>query len=318
MGGRPQKILDAAEQAGIPVSNLTRFVTVPVMPLGYSPVPRSTWPTPTRRRRPGRARRVVRIETVNDSAGTSTTTRSGPSRRYPRTSSADTISAMRKVVNSGGAGTGSSARTVCPTAGKTGTATAGPTNDQHVSSSWFAGYSPKLATAVMYNRGGLGNGDLEGYMEPFFGGQIPAKTFQTYMNSALEGTECGTFPKPRTSRAPRARPTRSPRPSGQRPAPQRRQDEVHRQPQADAGDLWAQRAARWQPRVRAEVEGRVPDGARQRSVYGADRAADEQADCEAAAAPGTHLWRPCTLPQSNGGWLVLPVLAGMIGLGRRA
>jgi membrane peptidoglycan carboxypeptidase len=33
-------------------------------------------------------------------------------------------------------------------------------------------------------------------MVPFFGGQIPAKTFNTYMNAALQGTECGTFPPP--------------------------------------------------------------------------------------------------------------------------
>ena len=119
----------------------------------------------------------------------------------PKDVVADTIAAMRKVVNSGTAGTGSNARTICPTAGKTGTATAGPPDDQHVSSSWFAGYTPELATAVMYNRGKLGNADLEGYMNPFFGGQIPAKTFQAYMNSVLAGTECGTFPKPANIKA---------------------------------------------------------------------------------------------------------------------
>jgi membrane peptidoglycan carboxypeptidase len=106
---------------------------------------------------------------------------------------ADTLSAMQGVVRSG---SGTLARTVCATAGKTGTATAGEDDDQHVSSSWFAGVTPKLATAVMYNRG-KGNEDLEGYMLPtFFGGQTPARTFKAFMDAAVDPSDCGTFPPP--------------------------------------------------------------------------------------------------------------------------
>ncbi|MET0767518.1 MAG: transglycosylase domain-containing protein [Aeromicrobium sp.] len=111
---------------------------------------------------------------------------------------ADTLSAMQGVVR---AGSGIAARTVCPTAGKTGTATAGEGDEQHVSSSWFAGVTPKLATAVMYNRG-KGNEDLEGYMLPtFFGGQTPARTFKAYMDAAVDPADCGTFPPPANIRA---------------------------------------------------------------------------------------------------------------------
>ena len=196
----PQKTLDAAEQAGIPTRVLDpiRESGPPlVTPLGFFPVaPVDMANAYATLAAEGKRADWYIIESVKDFRGTTEYKHKVETEQtIPKDVAADTISAMQKVVNSGTAGTGSNGRTVCPTAGKTGTATAGETNDQHVSSSWFAGYTPKLATAVMYNRGKNGNGDLEGYMEPFFGGQIPAKTFQTYMNSALEGTECGTFPK---------------------------------------------------------------------------------------------------------------------------
>ncbi|RYJ07577.1 MAG: hypothetical protein EON52_00555 [Actinomycetales bacterium] len=51
----------------------------------------------------------------------------------------------------------------------------------------------------MYNRG-VGNEDLEGYLNPFFGGTYPALTFKAYMDAALvdggfTGADCGTFPR---------------------------------------------------------------------------------------------------------------------------
>jgi membrane peptidoglycan carboxypeptidase len=199
----PAKTLDAAEQAGIPTSILDEIRKQNggpplVTPLGFFPVaPVDMANAYATIAADGKRAHWYVIESVKDFRGKSLHKHKVETEQaIPKDVAADTIAAMQKVVNSGAAGTGSNARTICPTAGKTGTATFGPDNDQHVSSSWFAGYTPKLATAVMYNRGKLGNADLEGYMVPFFGGQIPAKTFQTYMNSALEGTECGTFPKP--------------------------------------------------------------------------------------------------------------------------
>ncbi|MEV7397944.1 transglycosylase domain-containing protein [Aeromicrobium sp. NPDC092404] len=197
----PDKTLEAAEKAGIPARVLdpVREAGAPlVTPLGFfgvAPVDMAN-AYATLAAQGKRANWYV-IESVKDFRGkTLHKHKVETEQTIPKDVAADTIAAMQKVVNSGGAGTGSNGRTVCPTAGKTGTATAGPDDDQHVSSSWFAGFTPKLATAVMYNRGKLGNADLEGYMVPFFGGQIPALTFQTYMNDALEGTECGTFPPP--------------------------------------------------------------------------------------------------------------------------
>ena len=92
----------------------------------------------------------------------------------------------------------------CPTGGKTGTATAGPNDDQHVSSSWFIGYTPKPATAVMFNRG-VGNEDLEGYLNPFYGGTYPAMTFRSFMAATIDRRTAGRSRSRATSSTPRAR-----------------------------------------------------------------------------------------------------------------
>jgi membrane peptidoglycan carboxypeptidase len=201
MDDGPVKTLDAAEQAGIPTSILDKIREggAPlVTPLGFFPVaPVDMANAYATIAADGKRADWYVIESVDFPRGKSYKHKVETEQAIPKDVAADTIAAMRKVVNSGSAGTGFRARTVCPTAGKTGTATAGPANDQHVSSSWFSGYTPKLATAVMYNRGNNGNGDLEGYMLPaFYGGQIPALTFHAYMTAALQGTECGTFPPP--------------------------------------------------------------------------------------------------------------------------
>ena len=86
-------------------------------------------------------------------------------------------------------GTGGKAATGCPVGGKTGT------TDKN-RNAWFAGFSPKLATAVwvgfpeanipmpnLYNGG------------PVDGGTFPAQIFGNYMKSA-KGGFCGPFEKP--------------------------------------------------------------------------------------------------------------------------
>lgn len=200
MDDGPNKVLDAAEQAGIPAKSVLdpeRKRGAPlVTPLGFFPVAPVDMANAYATIAAGgeRADWFV-VDKVSDTQGTELYKHEVKTEQtIPKDVAADTIAAMQRVVNSGAAGTGSNARTVCSTAGKTGTATFGSDDDQHVSSSWFAGFTPKLATAVMYNRGANGNGDLEGYMLPFFGGQIPAKTFAAYMNSALDASDCGSFP----------------------------------------------------------------------------------------------------------------------------
>jgi membrane peptidoglycan carboxypeptidase len=136
------------------------------------------------------------IDKVEDPTGSTLHEHEAESEQsIPEDVAGDAVAALEKVVNSGAAGTGSRARTLCPTLGKTGTATAGSEDDQHVSSSWFTGATPRLATAVMYNRG-VGNEDLEGFLVPFFGGTYPAMTFKAYMDVAIDPLNCGIFPLP--------------------------------------------------------------------------------------------------------------------------
>jgi membrane peptidoglycan carboxypeptidase len=109
---------------------------------------------------------------------------------------ADVSYAMQGVVQNG---TGTNAQSIGrPAAGKTGTAT----NDlDQVSSSWFVGYTPQMATAVMYVRGD-GNDQLDGWLpsynglEGYFGANYPTRTWAAVMGRILDGTEVEDFPPP--------------------------------------------------------------------------------------------------------------------------
>ena len=103
---------------------------------------------------------------------------------------ADASYALQQVTTSG---TGTNANTIGrPVAGKTGTAT---DDEGNVRSSWFVGYTPQLATAVMYSRGN-GNEPLDGYLPTFYGGEYPALTWAAAMERALEGQDILEFPEP--------------------------------------------------------------------------------------------------------------------------
>jgi membrane peptidoglycan carboxypeptidase len=200
-----KKIRDAANQAGIPTSVTDTFdAAAAVTPLGYVPVPpidmANGYATIAAG---GKKSDWYVIEKVTDPNDNELHVHERSSEQaIPEDVAGDAIAAMRKVVNSGAGGTGSRGRTLCPTGGKTGTATAGSDTDQHVSSSWFVGYTPKLATAVMYNRG-VGNEDLEGYLVPFFGGTYPAMTFKAYMDAVIDPANCGEFIPPGNIKATR-------------------------------------------------------------------------------------------------------------------
>ena len=106
---------------------------------------------------------------------------------------ADTSYAMQQVVSSG---TGQAALELGrPAAGKTGTATGGSGDDPYVSSSWFAGYTPQMATAVMYVRGD-GDNQLDGWLPSYFGAVYPAQTWTAIMGSVMEGLDVEEFPEP--------------------------------------------------------------------------------------------------------------------------
>ncbi len=79
-----------------------------------------------------------------------------------------------------------------PAAGKTGTAT---NSKDQVSSSWFVGYTPQLATAVMYVRG-QGNEQLDGWLPSYFGADYPTRTWTAVMRADMEGVPVEAFPLP--------------------------------------------------------------------------------------------------------------------------
>ncbi len=102
----------------------------------------------------------------------------------------DVSYALQQVVQNG---TGRNALALGrPAAGKTGTAT---NKDHDVSSSWFVGYTPQVATAVMYVRG-KGNEALNGYLPSYFGANYPTYTWRAVMGAVLEGTDSKDFPPP--------------------------------------------------------------------------------------------------------------------------
>ena len=103
---------------------------------------------------------------------------------------ADTSYAMQQVVQNG---TGQAALALGrPAAGKTGTAT---NDDDDVSSAWFVGYTPQLATAVMYVRGD-GDDKLDDWLPSYFGADYPADTWTAVMSKAMEGLPIEEFPPP--------------------------------------------------------------------------------------------------------------------------
>ncbi len=103
---------------------------------------------------------------------------------------ADTSYALQQVVQNG---TGKAALALGrPAAGKTGTAT---NSKDQVSSAWFVGFTPQLATAVMYVRG-PGNGQLDGWLPSYFGADFPARTWTAVMRRDMEGLPVEQFPPP--------------------------------------------------------------------------------------------------------------------------
>ncbi len=197
-----EKTLEAARRAGLSATSVKRYdPSVAVVSLGYAPVPNvemaAAYATFANQ---GKQNDWYVIERVRDRAGEDLHKHTVRSKEaFSKAVAADVTKALQDVVRSG---SGTNASTMCPTAGKTGTATFQKVEDgeeggsPHVSSSWCVGYTPRLSTAVMYVRGKNGNEALNGYMPTFYGGQYPAKTFSSFMNKVLDGGDCGEFPPP--------------------------------------------------------------------------------------------------------------------------
>ena len=188
----PQKVLDSAVLAGIPREDLADVDPVPVVPLGFANVSAIDMANAYATFAAGGERADwFTVSSVTDSSGNELYDHKVQSEQVIDPDiAADITYALQQVVSTG---TGTNASTItCPAAGKTGTAT-GPEGE--VSSSWFVGFTPKLATSVTYLRGD-GNDALDGYLPTFYGGEYPARTWAGAMEAETGDKDCGSFPEP--------------------------------------------------------------------------------------------------------------------------
>jgi membrane peptidoglycan carboxypeptidase len=191
MDDGPQKIMDMAVKMGVP-ANAPGLEPVAGISLGSATIsPIDMANSYATIDNGGKAKKWYVIEKVTDSNGQNRfRAPNKDTRAMSRAVSRDVSYALQQVVTSG---TGQNALALGrPAAGKTGTAT----NDKgDVSSSWFVGYTPQLATAVMYVRGD-GNDALNGYMPSYFGADYPTRTWTETMRRSLDDAPVEDFPPP--------------------------------------------------------------------------------------------------------------------------
>jgi membrane peptidoglycan carboxypeptidase len=117
--------------------------------------------------------------------------------------------ALQNVVKKG---TGEGAKDLDrPVAGKTGTAGGVAVEDREANkkcdgckegsatlTSWWTGYTPQESTSVLYRAGSSGESDLDPYSDDpaFFGGNWPLKTWLAFMKEALDGAPVEDFVDP--------------------------------------------------------------------------------------------------------------------------
>ena len=198
---------------------------------------------------------------------------------------ADVSYAMQQVVQEG---TGQAALALGrPAAGKTGTAT----NDKdQVSSAWFIGYTPQLATAVMYVRGD-GDDQLDGWLPSYFGADYPARTWTAIMQQESEGMEVEEFPPPANvdGEAPTEghEPEPTPAPTTQRPT---KKPSPTKEPTTEPP---TSRADRREPTDRADEE---PDGDPDGGADADRHADDDNATADDHGGPVADPQDPTTAP----------------------
>jgi membrane peptidoglycan carboxypeptidase len=204
MTNGPQKVLDAAEDLGLPPAKPTsrKAPGFPNSSPGLEPTagvalgsatvsPINVANAYATLANEGQAAEPYIIEKVVDRNGeTRYTHKVKDDRAVDEDIAADVTYALQQVVASG---SGTAAQALGrPVAGKTGTATNGT---GEVSSAWFTGYTPQLSTSVMYVRG-KGNEQLQGWLPSYFGGAYPAETWTAVMQRAMEGLPIEDFPPP--------------------------------------------------------------------------------------------------------------------------
>ncbi|MEJ7706410.1 MAG: transglycosylase domain-containing protein [Nocardioidaceae bacterium] len=194
----PEKVIAAAKAAGIPedTAGLDPFPSVALGSGSVSPLSMANAYATFAAQ--GEHAEWYVVEKVTDASGVRYEHRLETDKAFPPAITSNVSYALQQVVAP--EGTGYNALELGrPAAGKTGTATIDKDRngdgDDDVATSWFVGYTPQLSTAVMFARGN-GQGTLNGYLDPFFGGTYPALTWTTYMKDALQGEPIEEFPEP--------------------------------------------------------------------------------------------------------------------------
>ncbi len=191
----PEKVIKAAEDAGV-----DQDPDDPLQPVGGVSLGAYNIPTVEMAEgygtfaANGRQADWYVLETVREPGGTIRFQhQKGTERAFSPAVAANVTAGLRKVIEDPqGTAYGNVSSFGRPAAGKTGTATS---DSGAVSSSWFVGYTPQLSTSVMYVRGD-GNDDLRGRLNPFYGGEYPARTWEAMMTDALAGRPVKGFPEP--------------------------------------------------------------------------------------------------------------------------
>jgi membrane peptidoglycan carboxypeptidase len=185
----PDKVAQAAKDAGIPARRIPPEDEVPAITLGTSavaPIDQAVGYATIAAQ--GIYTKPYLVATVKTSSGHRVFQAKKQSKRtLPADVMADTTYAMTQVLTNGtAAGKELSGR---PAAGKTGTN--GERNGDR--DAWFIGFTPQLSTAVWY-----GNADPKKFVTDngaaLYGGGLPALTWQQMMNAALQGAPVENFP----------------------------------------------------------------------------------------------------------------------------
>jgi membrane peptidoglycan carboxypeptidase len=204
----PDKVLDAAQRAGIPetTGGLLSSPSVTLGPSSPHPIDMAsayaTFAAQGMRTEPY----VVSSITTYDGASV-WSWKPEPLRVFDEGVTADLTYAMQQVVEQG---SGKTARALDrPVAGKTGTS-------QENKSAWFAGFTPQLSAAVALFRGSEGTEvSLEGVggRRSVTGGSFPTTIWTDFMEAALADEEVLEFPDPEwVGKAMNPEPTREPEP----------------------------------------------------------------------------------------------------------
>jgi membrane peptidoglycan carboxypeptidase len=220
----PDKVIAAAEAAGVP-KDAPGLAEVPAITLGNASVSplQMADAYATFAARGLHSDAYVVQEVTSATGGLLYRAKPSPTQAFPPDVADEVTYALEQVVQKG---TGTAALALGrPAAGKTGT--------HELYTSWFVGYTPQLATAVMFYRDAPANSDPAqrptlagvGGLPVFYGGVYPTRIWTAFMTSGLQGMPVEAFAAPptpvptETSPSPSKSPKPTPTTSSPTPTP---------------------------------------------------------------------------------------------------